>query len=372
MLPEVAVALGSSLTSAFGNPSSVHRDGQAARQAFERGRQQVCELLGCKPKDLVLTGGGTEADNLAILGFVRACEAREKHVIATAIEHPAVLAACGQLEREGVAVTYVQPARNGRVDPDAVLRQIRPSTVLVSTMHANNETGVLQPIEEIGRMAREKGVAFHVDGVQAVGKVAVDVSALPLDFYAISAHKFHALKGVGALYVRNGVTVQPLVFGGRQERSRRAGTENVPGAVSMGEAARIASADFAAETNRVGALRDRFERLLLDRVAGVTVNGAGVPRLPNTSSVSFDGIEGEPMVIALDLRGFAISSGSACSSGAVEPSHVLTAMGLSPEQARSTLRVSLGRANTEPQVDALVEAMAECAAHLRRLSPTYA
>lgn len=368
----MAATLASAVTGAFGNPSSVHRDGQAARQAVEAARRQVSALLGCSPKDLVFTSGGTEADNLAILGFVRARGAAGRHVIASAIEHPAVLAACAQLEREGVAVTYVQPGADGRIDPDSVARQIRPSTVLVSMMHANNETGVIQPVEDVGRIVRARGIAFHVDGVQAAGRVPVNLAELPVDFYAVSGHKFHAPKGAGALYAAAGAALQPLIFGGRHEQGRRAGTENVPGLAAMGEAARLAASELAAEAARLAALRDRFERTLLERVPGVTVNGAAAPRLPNTSSVSFEGIDGEPMVIALDLRGFAVSSGSACSSGAVEPSHVLTAMGLTAAQARSSLRISLGRGNTQAQVDALVEAMAECAAHLRRLSPAYA
>ncbi len=363
--PEALAALVPALGEVYANASSVHQDGQLARQRLEEARTRVCAMLGCDTKELVVTSGGTESDNLAILGVVRASNKARRHVITTAIEHPAVLNACGQLEREGVEVTYVQPDRHGWIDPDRVRRHITPHTVLISVMHVNNETGVIQPLAEIGRIAREPGIPFHSDGVQAAGKVPVDMAALNVDLYSISAHKFYAPKGVGALFVRSGVDVQPLQFGGRHERSRRAGTENVPGAIAMGAAAEIASPS-------PGVLRDRLERMVLDRVPDVTVNGAGAPRVSNTTSLCIDGIEGEAMVIALDLRGFAVSSGSACSSGAVEPSHVLLAMGLRPEQAKSSLRFSLGRGNTEEQVDALVEAIAASAAHLRRLSPTYA
>lgn len=355
----------------FGNPSSVHRDGQFARQRLEQARAQVAGLLGCDPKEIVFTSGGTESDNLAVLGAVRACTKPRKHVITTAIEHPAVLNACGQLEREGVAVTYVQPSPEGVVDPEAIRRQIRPETVLISVMHVNNETGAIQPVEAISALAREAGVLFHVDGVQAAGRLPLSMNAIGADLYSVSAHKFYAPKGAGALYVRKGVKVQPLQFGGRHERERRAGTENVPGAVAMGAAAEWLRCNLESEAGRLAELRDRFEKGILSRVPNTAVNAGRAPRAPNTSNILFEGVEGEAMVIALDLRGFAVSSGSACSSGAVEPSHVLRAMGLNTEQAKSCVRFSLGRQNTAGQVDALMEAVAEAAAHLRRLSPTY-
>jgi cysteine desulfurase len=368
---EVLAAHSAALRDAFGNPSSVHRDGQIARQRLEQARAQVAALVGCTPKEIVVTSGGTEADNLAILGAVRALGKPHAHIITTAIEHPAVLNACAQLEREGVAVTYIQPDGEGVVNPDEIRRQIRPETVLISTMHANNETGAIQPVEAIGAIARAAGVLFHVDGVQAAGRLPVDVRALGADLYSISAHKFYAPKGAGALFVRQGVTLQPLQFGGRHERERRAGTENVPGVAAMGAAAEWARRNVDTEAARLTELRDRLEAGILASVPHTIVNAGGAQRTPNATNIRFEGIEGEAMVIALDLKSFAVSSGSACSSGAVEPSHVLMAMGLSVEAAKSCVRFSLGRANSAEQVDALIEAVAEAAAHLRRLSPRY-
>jgi len=354
-----------------GNASSIHQEGQFARQRLETARRETAALLGCDPKEIVFLSGGTEADNLAILGTVRPHQAAKKHVITAAIEHPAVLNPCRELEREGVEVTYLPPGPDGAVNPEAVRRALRPDTILISVMHANNETGVLQPIQEISAIAREAGVLLHVDGVQAAGKIPVDVRALGVDLYSISGHKFYAPKGVGALYVKNGTPLHPIQFGGRHERERRPGTENVPGAIALGNAAAAARADLASEPARWADLRDRLESGILARVPDSGVNGGGAPRVSNTTNIYFDGLEGEALVIALDLKGFAVSSGSACSSGAVEPSHVLLAMGLDRERARASLRFSLGRSNTAEQVDALIDAVAECAAHLRKLSPTY-
>ncbi|MFN7922947.1 MAG: cysteine desulfurase family protein [Bryobacteraceae bacterium] len=363
--PEVAEVFASAMRETFGNASSVHREGQAARQRIERAREQVAAFLGCSVKEVVFTSGGTESDNLAIFGVARRT-AERRHVITTAIEHPAVLNTCAQLEREGVEVTYVQPLRSGVVDPEAVRRQLRPHTVLVSVMHANNETGVMQPVNEIGAIARNAGILFHSDGVQAAGKVPLRLADAPIDLYSISGHKFGAPKGVGALFVRSGVELQPTQFGGKHERSRRAGTENVPGIIALGAACTVP------HEQDVSALRDRLEQGILSRVRDATVSGAGADRLPNTSNIRFDGIEGEAVVISLDLKGFAVSSGSACSSGAVEPSHVLLAMGLTPEQAKSSVRFSLGPGNTVEQVDRLVEAVEQSVTHLRRISPVYA
>jgi cysteine desulfurase len=358
---EVLRAMCASLEEVYGNASSIHRCGQAARQRLEAARRQVASLLGASAKEIVLLSGGTEANNLALFGIAKSGD----HVVTTAIEHPAVLNPCARLEEQGVAVTYVAPGSDGRVDPNDVHRAMRPNTSLVSVMHANNETGVIQPIEEIARIAHEGGALFHVDGVQAAGKIPVHVSTLGADLYSVSAHKLHAPKGIGALYVRQGVHPRPLLLGGHHERDRRAGTENVPGAIGFGVAAQEAAAHPGRE---VASLRDRLEQGILDRVPDVTVNGIREHRLPNTANLRFAGVEGEAMVIALDLRGFAVSSGSACSSGAVEPSHVLLAMGLTAEQARSSVRFSLGRGNTPEQVDALIEATAEAAHHLRRVS----
>jgi cysteine desulfurase len=348
------------LAEVYGNASSIHYFGQAAKQRFEAARRQVASLLGCDPKEIVFTSGGTESDNLAISGV-----AGEGHIITSQIEHPAVLNTSAHRERAGNAVTWLPVDREGRVDPDDVRRAVRPETALISVMHSNNETGVVQPIEEIAAIGREAGVLVHCDAVQTVGRMSVNVRELGLSLLSLSGHKFGAPKGVGALYVKSGVSVEPLLFGGRHERERRAGTENVPGAVALGVAATLGTDNWTS----LAALRDRLERSVLQRVPGATVNGAEAARVANTSSIRFDGVEGEAMVIALDLRGFAVSSGSACSSGAVEPSHVLLAMGLSREDARSSVRFSLGPGNTAEQVEALVEAVAESAAHLRRISP---
>ncbi|MGH9719109.1 MAG: cysteine desulfurase family protein [Bryobacteraceae bacterium] len=366
--PEVLEAMAPCFVEAYGNASSIHHFGQAAKQRLETARRQVAALIGADSKEIVFTSGGTEADNLALLGIVRPCEA--KHVITTAIEHPAVLNTCAQIEREGGSVTFARVGSSGVVDPDDIRAAIRGNTVLISVMHANNELGTVQPIAEIGRIAREAGVCFHVDGVQAAGRLAVNVRDLGVDLYSLSGHKLYGPKGAGALYARKGSELRAISFGGHHERDRRPGTENVAGAAGMGRAAELAGASLEAESGRVAELRDRLEQGILAAAPDTAVNGDRGRRLPNTSNIRFDFIEGEPMVIALDLRGFAVSSGAACSSGAVEPSHVLTAIGLSREQARSSLRFSLGRANTVEQVDALIGAVADAAAHLRRVSAT--
>jgi cysteine desulfurase len=367
VVPEVLETAVECMGQVYGNASSIHHFGQAAKQKLEAARRQVAALLHANPAEVVFTSGGTEADNLAILGTLRAAGRTPAHVITSAIEHPAVLASVAQLAREGVAVTHLPVGADGIVDPEDVRRAMRPETVLVSIMHANNELGAVQPIAEIARIAHESGVTVHVDGVQAAAKIPVDVAALGVDLYSISGHKFYAPKGVGALYVRKGTKLTPLAFGGHHERDRRPGTENVPGIAALGAAAELASRTLAEESARLGALRDRFEASTLHRIPGAGING-GRNRTPNTSNLYFDGVDSEAMVIALDLRGFAVSTGSACSSGAITPSHVLTALGLSADRARSSLRISLGRSNTEEQVDGLVDALAASVTHLRRIS----
>ncbi|MEK7406893.1 MAG: cysteine desulfurase family protein [Acidobacteriota bacterium] len=369
--PEVADAVREAFCEDFGNPSSVHRFGQAAKGRLETARERVALLLHAMPREIVFLSGGTEGDNLAIFGTVRYDSRPRKHVITTAIEHPAVLHSCAQLEREGVEVTRVGVSSDGVVDPDDIRRALRPETVLISVMHANNELGAVQPLAGIGRIAREAGVYFHSDGVQAVGKIRVDVEALGVDLYALSGHKFYAPKGAGALFVRQGVRLGAIQFGGHHERDRRPGTENVPGAVGLAAAAELVRANLPMEMARMGALRDRLEQAILERVPDVTVNGGRAPRTPNTSNLRFDGVDGEAMLIALDLAGFAVSSGAACSSGAIEPSHVLTAIGLSAEEARASLRFSLGRLNTEEQVERLIETVAIAVDSLRKISPVY-
>jgi len=365
LAPEARAAVVSCLDEAYGNASSIHHFGQAAKQRLESARRQLGALIGAKPTEIVFTGGGTEADNLAILGVVRAAPGTRKHVITTAIEHPAVLGPCGQLERESVEITRLPVGLRGFVDPDDVARALRPETVLVSVMHANNEIGTIQPIAEI---AARVNVPLHVDGVQALGKVPVDVATLGVSLYSMSAHKLYAPKGVGALYVRKGTKLAPLSFGGHHERDRRPGTENVPGIAGFGAAAELAARELRQQAEPVAALRDRLERAVLDRIPGTGVNGAVAPRTPNTTNIYFDGIDGEALVIALDLRGFAVSTGSACSSGAITPSHVLVALGLSAERARASIRFSLGRSNTAEQVDGLIEALEASVQHLRRIS----
>jgi cysteine desulfurase len=369
--PAVLEVLVPALLEVYGNASSIHQHGQQAKQKLEIARRQVAGLIGCDPKDLVFLSGGTEADNLAILGTVRASTAEKKHVVTTTIEHPAVLNPCRQLEREGVEVTYVRVGSDGVVDPADIRRALRSDTILISVMHANNELGTVQPIQEIATLAHEAGILFHADGVQAAGKIPVDVHALGVDLYSISGHKLYSPKGIGALYVKHGTRLTPIQFGGRHERERRPGTENVPGAIALGQAAASAMESLGVETARLAGLRDRLEAGILERLPDCGVNAGRSPRTPNTTNVFFDGLQGEALVISLDLKGFAVSSGSACSSGAVEPSHVLLAIGLSRERARASLRFSLGHSNTEEQVDALIDAVSESTAHLRKLSPTY-
>jgi cysteine desulfurase len=364
LAPEVLEAMVSCLGQVYGNASSIHHFGQSAKQRLEMARRQVASLIHANAAEITFTGGGTEADNLAVLGVARGA----KHIVTSAIEHPAVLMAAMQLEREGVAVTRLRVGSSGIVNPDDVRRALRPDTALVSVMHANNELGTIQPLAEIARITREAGVPLHADGVQALGKIPVDVDALGVDLYSVSAHKIYGPKGVGALYVRKGTKLAPIGFGGHHERDRRPGTENVPGIVAFGAAAELAGHHLAAEGERLGALRDRLENTLLERIPASGINGSRWNRVPNTSNLYFDGIDGEAMVISLDLRGFAVSTGAACSSGAIAPSHVLTAMGLSDDRARASMRFSLGRNNTAEQVDALAEAVLASVAHLRRIS----
>jgi len=367
--PEIVEAMLPCFGEAYGNASSIHAFGQEAKRLLEQARRQVAELLGCRPPEVAFTSGGTEANNLAILGAVRSSERPRRHVITTTIEHPCVLDACRQLEREGVEVTYVGVGPDGVVSPDDIGRALRAETVLVTVMHANNEVGVVQPIGEIAALARAAGAAMHSDGVQAAGKIPVDAPELGVDLYGMSAHKIYGPKGAGALYVRPGVRIAALQFGGHQERDRRPGTENVAGAVGLGAAAALARRSLEAEGRRLAGLRDRLERGLLDRLEHAGVNGRGAPRVPNTANLHFDFLEAEALVIALDLKGMAVSTGAACSSGSVEPSHVLSAMGLAADRARASLRFSLGRQNTAEQIDALLEAVEAAVERLRNLSP---
>jgi cysteine desulfurase len=368
LLPEVFEAMRPYFFEKFGNASSIHQQGQQARSAVEHAREQVAELLNCRPAEIVFTSGGTEGDNLALFGLARPGD----HIITSAIEHHAVLNSCHRLEEMGCNVTYLPVDGRGLVDPDDVRRALRPETKLVSIMFANNETGVLQAVNEIGKIAAEADVYFHTDAVQAAGKIPVDVKEIGCDLLTISAHKFHGPQGTGALFVRKGTLPQPLFYGGRHERSRRAGTENLAGIVGLGKAAEIALAGFAdGSVAQLTALRDRLENTVLESIEQVAVNGGGAPRTPNTSNISFDCIEGEAMVIALDLKGLSVSTGAACSSGAIEPSHVLTAMGLSADRARGSIRFSLGKQNTAEDVEFALELIPQVLNRLREISPVY-
>lgn len=346
----------------FGNASSIHTFGQSARRHLENARRQVAQLIDALPEEIVFTSGGTESNNLALFGILGDTPA---HLITSAIEHPAVLNVAQELQRLGHGLTIVPVDSAARVDPDDIRRAIRPNTRVISLMAINNETGTVQPIAEVGRIAREHNVLFHCDAVQAPGRISIDVSNWRVDLLSLSAHKLHGPKGIGALYVRKGTALRKCSFGGHHERDRRPGTENVPAAVGFGAAC-------ANSTLIDPALRDHLENTILAKVPDAHINGDRVHRAPNTTNIRFPGIEGESLVIALDLKGFAVSSGAACSSGAVEPSHVLLALGLSAQDARSAIRFSLGASNTKEQIDALAQAVSESVARLRKLSPAYA
>ena len=371
LAPEVFEAMKPYLLEDFGNASSIHWYGQRAKNAVEKARQQVAKLLNARPGEVIFSSGGTESDNAAIFGIVQAARVAAPHIITTGIEHHAVLNTAQALEKRGVSVTYVGVGASGVVDPEDVKRAIRPETVLISVMHANNEIGTIQPLEEIGGIAREHDVYFHTDAVQSVGKIPVDVEKLGVDLLSLSAHKFNGPKGAGATYIRKGTILKPLLYGGHHERDRRPGTENVPGIVGLGMAAELALARLEEAAQRVAGLRDRLERGILERVPQVSVNGDPGRRLPTTSNLCFDYVEGEGFVIAMDLRGIACSTGAACSSGSVEPSHVLSAIGLTPEQARSSIRLSLGRYNTAEDIDATLETLPAVVERLRSVSPRW-
>src|SRR6266571_2783312 len=364
----------------FGNAASIHTPGQRARAAVETAREQVAALLGARPQEIVFTSGGTESDNHAIFGIVSSSFTSfasstslnsPPHVITTAIEHEAVLNACQALEKEGVRVTYLPVDREGQLDLDQLRRAIRPETVLISVMHANNELGAVQPLEAIGRIAAEADVYLHTDAVQSAGKIPIDVNALGVDLLSISGHKLYAPKGIGALYVRGGTRVRQLLYGGHHQRGFRPGTENVAGIVGLGKAAEMARMLLADDASRISALRDGLQRGLLELVPYSRVNGGRAARTPNTTNLVFPGVEGEALLIALDLKGLACSTGAACSSGAVEPSHVLTAIGLPAEEARASLRFSLGRHTTSADIDFALNVVPAAVAQLRELSPTY-
>jgi cysteine desulfurase len=368
LLPDVFEAMRPYFGEQFGNASSIHHHGQQTRAAVEDARESVAALLGCRAAEIVFTSGGTEADNLAIAGLIAAGD----HVITSSIEHHAVLLSCRHLEEIGAEVTVLPVDGRSVIDPSDVGRALRPNTKLISVMMANNETGVLQPVEKIGAIAAEAGVYFHTDAVQAFGKVAIDVKRIGCQALSISGHKIHAPQGVGALYVQKGTKIHPLFYGGRHERSLRAGTENVAGIVGLGKAAQLAKQGLdRGDDKKMAAMRDRLQQGILAQVEEAGVNGSGVMRVPNTANIHFDHIDGEALVIALDLKGLAVSTGAACSSGALEPSHVLLAMGLRRDQARASIRFSLGRQTTNEDIDFALALVAETVARLRELSPVY-
>jgi cysteine desulfurase len=353
----------------FGNASSVHHFGQRAKAVLDDARSAVAALVGGEPSEVVFTGGGTEADNFALRGVAEALEPTgRKHLIATTIEHEAVLVTLKALARRGWTVTLLPVGTSGIVSPDALGSAVTPGTALVSVMHANNEIGTIQPIAELAGIAHAAGALFHTDAIQSAGKIPLNVRQLGVDLLSLSAHKFYGPKGVGALWIKRGTRVASILTGGKHERSRRAGTENVPGIAGLGRAAQLASTKLSSESVRVGALRDRLEESILLTVPGTAINGDRAPRIPNTTNISFEGIEAESLLIALDLEGIAVSTGSACSSGTLEPSHVLRAMGLSSHRTQNSIRISLGGANTEAEVDAFLQKLPNVVAKLRTVT----
>jgi cysteine desulfurase len=366
--PEVTEAVVRALTEDFGNASSVHHFGQRAKAVLDEARSAVAALIGAEPAEIVFTSGGTEGDNLALRGAAEVLEAGgRRHIITTGIEHEAVLNTVKALVRRGWTSTLLPVDASGIVAPPALAAAITPGTAIVSVMHANNEIGTIQPIADLAAIAHEHGALFHTDAVQSAAKIPVDVKALGVDLLAVSAHKFNGPKGAGALWIRRGTRLVSTITGGKHERNRRGGTENVPGIAGMGVAARLGREKLAANATRLSALRDRLESGILARVAGTAVNGALAPRVPNTTNISFDGVEAESLLIALDLEGFAVSTGSACSSGTLEPSHVLRAMGLPAHRTQNSIRFSLGLGNTEGQVDALLAKLPGVVEKLRTL-----
>jgi cysteine desulfurase len=351
----------------FGNASSVHIFGQEARAIVEDARRSVAELLAADTREIVFTSGGTESNNSALWGIFRSGYRPGNHIITTKIEHPAILATCKAMESSGAEITYLPVDSSGCVDPAVVESAIQDTTLLISVMHANNETGVIQPIEDISKIARQRGIVLHSDAVQSAGKIPIDVTALGADLLSLSAHKFHGPKGIGVLYIRKGTKIAPFMTGGSHERKRRAGTENVPGIAGIGAATRLALGRMSEMETRIAGLRDRLESQAMTKISGVRINGQE-RRLPNISNLSFERLEGEAAVIALDLEGIAISTGSACSSGSLDPSHVLIAMGLRPEVVQGSLRFSLCFHTSEQEIDRTVQTLETVVQRLRKLS----
>ncbi|HOE16556.1 MAG TPA: cysteine desulfurase NifS [Syntrophorhabdaceae bacterium] len=369
--PEVAASIVPFLEGLYGNPSSLHWAGRDVRIYYDRARLQIADMMHAHPEEIVVTSCGTESDNHAIKGIAYGNSEKGGHIITTAIEHPGVLNVCKYLEGKGFAVTYLPVDGKGQIEPDDVKKAIRKDTILISVMYANNETGTVFPIQEIGVIARERGVPFHSDMVQAMGKIDIDIHSLNVDLASFSGHKVYAPKGVGALYIREGLAIDNLIHGGHQENGRRAGTENVIGIVAFGAACEIVKREMRSEYNKIESLRKRLLEGILERIEDVRLNGHPTKRLPNTLNLSFEYVEAESLLMALDMNGIAVSSGSACSAGSTEPSHVLLAMGIPPEICQSAVRFSLGRENTEEDIDYVLSMVPEAVKRLRSMSPLY-
>jgi len=370
--PEVLEAMLPYYKDKFGNPSSIHSFGRETKVALEEARENVAKFLNASPHEIYFTSGGTESDNLAVKGTAFANRKKGKHIITSKIEHHAVLESCKFLEKEGFEVTYLPVDKYGFVDPDDLKKALRKDTILVSIMHVNNEVGTIEPLEELCKIAKEKGTCFHTDAVQSVGKIPVDVQELNVDMLSMSAHKIYGPKGVGAIYIRKGTRITPWSHGGHHERSRRAGTENLPGIVGLAKAVEIAHRDMEEQSQHLRNLTETFYKKLTQTIPDVILNGHLEKRIPNTLNISFKAVEGESIILSLDLKGVAVASGSACTSGTLEPSHVLSAMGISPEIAQGAIRFSFGRENTMEDVDYVVEILPEIVSRLRAMSPLYA
>ncbi|HIE50221.1 MAG TPA: cysteine desulfurase NifS [Armatimonadetes bacterium] len=367
--PEVGEAMLPYLTERFGNASTLYSFGREAKEALEEAREKVASLIGANPQEVFFTSGGTESDNWALIGVMFARERKGRHLITSAIEHHAVLETCRFLERRGFEVTYLPVDADGLVDPEEVKKALRPDTVLVSIMHANNEIGTIEPLEEIGEMLQQREVLFHTDAVQTVGSIPVDVKALQVNLLSLSGHKLYGPKGVGALYIRRGTRIWPFIHGGGQERNRRAGTENVAGIVGLGKACELAAVDLEERAERLKQLREQLIEGLFARIEDIRLNGHRTRRLPNNVNICVEGVEGESMLLMLDWEGIAVSTGSACSSGSLEPSHVLEAIGVPPAIAQGSLRFTFGRENSEEDVERVLEVLPPIVTRLREMSP---
>ncbi len=369
--PEVVKAILPYYKEVFGNASSVHQFGQQARKAIDEAREKIANFIGASPEEIVFTSGGTEANNLALKGVVYANERKGKHIITSSMEHHAVLNPCKYLEKKGFKVTYLPVDKYGLVDPEEVRRAITKETILISIIHANNEVGTIEPVAEIGKIAKEIGIYFYTDAVQTVGKIPVNVNELNIDLLSLSGHKIYGPKGIGVLYIRKGTRIQSLIQGGHHEKNRRAGTENVPAIVGLGKAIEIAKATMEKESMRLTNLRNKLCSGIGEKIDYVRLNGHPGKRLPNTLNMSFEFVEGESMILNLDLKGIAVSTGSACTSGSLEPSHVLKAMRVDPAVAQGSIRFSLGKDNTEEDIDYVLEVLPEIVSRLRAMSPLF-